>query len=191
MATIDPQTMCGVESSLTDGRQSPPQPGDSVLICPGCGTANPADAVFCINQVCHKALGEFRYVLEELKAHRSRFEKLADRVSRFTGHPHFLTIHLLWFAVWILANSGMLAFFHTFDEYPYGLLGIILAIEAILIGSFVLISQNRQNAYADMRAELDYEVTIQTYRRIEAMEKRLDALASALAQPTRKREDEP
>lgn len=181
METHEPETSCGVETLLTHSVPLSSLQHQRVVTCPGCGTVNPADAVFCINHECHKALGEFRYVLEELRTHRSRFEQLADRVTHFTGHPHFVTIHLAWFSVWILANSGMLAFFHTFDEYPYGLLGIILSIEAILISSFVLISQNRQSTYAELRAELDYEVTIQTYRKIEALEERLEALAAALA----------
>lgn len=182
--TIDSDAVCGVTSSLSPQTAPNIDHENGLVICPGCGAANPADAVFCINHTCHKALGEFRYVLEELRSRRSRFEHLADRVTRFTGHPHFVTIHLAWFVVWVILNSGLLAFFHRFDDYPYGLLGIILAMEAILIASFVLISQNRQSAYADMRAELDYEVTIQTYRRIEAIEKRLDELAVHLTHQT-------
>lgn len=183
MSTSDPEISCGVPSALSDHYRLPLQVSDATVRCPGCGAVNPADAIFCINEECHKALGEFRYVLEELRARRSRFEQLADRVAHFTGHPHFVTFHVAWFSVWILANSGLLAFLHTFDEYPYGLLGIILAIEAILISSFVLISQNRQHAYAELRAELDYEATIQTYRRIEAIEQRLAALTAAAVQP--------
>ncbi len=177
---IDPDNVCGVETLLAERRPQPTPVSGAVVTCPGCGAINPSDAVFCINHQCHKALGEFRYVLEELRSRRSRFEQLADRVTRFTGHPHFVTIHVVWFTLWILANSGMLVYLRTFDEYPFGLLGIILAIEAILISSFVLISQNRQSTYADMRAELDYEVTIQTYRRIEAIERRLDQLVATL-----------
>lgn len=76
-----------------------------------------------------------------------------------------------------MLNSGLVAFFHVFDEYPFGLLGIILSIEAILVSSFVLISQNRQSAYSDLRAELDYEVSIQTFRRIEEIERHLARLS--------------
>lgn len=59
-----------------------------------------------------------------------------------------------------------------------------LSIGAILISSFVLISPNRQNTDAGIRAELAYAVTIQTYRHIEATEKRLDALVAALESGT-------
>jgi uncharacterized membrane protein len=60
----------------------------------------------------------------------------------------------------VILNSGAIVAGVVFDAYPYSLLGIILAIEAILITSFVLISQNHQNAHQDQRAELDYEVNV-------------------------------
>ena len=56
-----------------------------------------------------------------------------------------------------------------FDAYPFGLLGIILSIEAIFITGFLLISQNRQSAHAEKRSELDYEVNVRTFREIQNM----------------------
>jgi len=149
---------------------------ESIVICPACGGENPEDAVFCGNHQCHKALGGFRYVLEELSAQKSWIEKLADRVSVFVSTPHFITLHLFWFTVWILSNEGYLGRIQHFDEYPYGLLGIILAIEAILITGFLLISQNYQYDYSEKRAELDYEINIRTYRKLIELEKRLETL---------------
>lgn len=149
------------------------------LICPACGGENPADAVFCAHHDCHKALGEFDYVMEELAATRGWIERLADRVTDFAGRPHFVTFHLAWFLLWIAANSGLLVFLKAFDEYPFGLLGIILAIEAILMTGFLLISQNRQLAYSAKRAELDYEVNIRSYRKLLELERRLDAVLRA------------
>ncbi len=155
----------------------------AAIICPVCRCENPHDAVFCGNAECHKALGEFRYVIEELAAQSTFLERLADKVTAFTGRPHFVTLHVLWFVAWIILNSGAIVALAVFDAYPYSLLGIILAIEAILITSFVLISQNRQNAYQDQRAELDYEVNVRSFRKLGEIEaalatvsERLDAL---------------
>src|SRR5262245_46787021 len=117
------------------------------IVCPACGGANPPDAVFCGNPACHKALGEFRYVREALFAKARRHELLADRVTAFVGKPHFLVVHALWFTIWIVANTGMVAMLAHFDEYPFGLLGIILSVEAIFITGFLLISNNRQSAH--------------------------------------------
>lgn len=136
------------------------------VVCPACGGGNPHDAVFCGNPACHKALGEFRFIREELDAHTRWHERLADRVTAFVGKPHFLVVHALWFAVWVMLNSGLVIVVARFDEYPYGLLSFLLAIEAIFITGFLLISNNRQSAHADLRGELDYEVNVRTYRRI-------------------------
>ena len=51
------------------------------ITCPMCGSQNPPDAVFCANPQCHKSLGEFKYVLEELREETQWYETLASRVA--------------------------------------------------------------------------------------------------------------
>ena len=148
--------------------------------CPACGGTNESDAVFCGNAACHKALGEFSYVLEELERDTSRIAKLAERVAEASGRPHFVTAHLIWFAFWILANSGLIAMVTAFDAYPYGLLGIILSIEGVLITLFLLVSNNRQSAHAEKRAALDYEVNVRTWRLVNHLADRLDEVMTRL-----------
>jgi uncharacterized membrane protein len=156
---------------------------EQAIVCPACGGVNPADAVFCGNTKCHKALGGFRYVLEEVEADSSRIERLADHVTDFVGKPHFITIHVVWFLIWAALNSGLIAFIVVFDVYPYGLLGIILGIEASLITSFLLISNNRQNAHAEKRAELDYEVKVRSYRKLLELERVVAELRRQVQSP--------
>jgi uncharacterized membrane protein len=151
------------------------------IVCPACAGENPHDAVFCGNPACRKALGEFRYVREELGAVSRWYERLADRIAAFIGKPHFLAIHLVWFAAWVALNTGIVAVMAHFDEYPFSLLGIILSIEAIFITGVLLISQNRQNAHADKRAELDYEVNVRTYRQIHEIDAMLGSVLDRLA----------
>ena len=158
-----------------EGGDGPP------IVCPRCGGSNEPTAVFCANPACHKALGDFSYVLEELDRDTSRIAKLAERVAELSGRPHFVTLHLVWFAVWVLGNSGLVAFVTAFDAYPYGLLGIILSIEGILITLFLLVSNNRQSAHAEKRAALDYEVNVRTWRLVNHLADRLDDVASRLA----------
>ncbi len=142
-------------------------PGDG-MICPACGTRNSEDNVFC--SACHKALGEFRFVREEVLESATWHEIIAERVTLFIGKPYFLAAHAAWFLLWAALNTGMFALIRRFDNYPYSLLGILLSIEAIFITGFLLISQNRQSAFADKRAELDYEVNVRTYRRLSDIE---------------------
>jgi uncharacterized membrane protein len=88
--------------------------------------------------------------------------------------------------------GGMVAFWA--DEYPFGLLGIILSVEAIFITGFLLISSNRQSAHANKRAELDYEVNVRTYRLINKADsvlstviERLEKLEAVLVTETREK----
>jgi uncharacterized membrane protein len=141
----------------------------NTVICPQCGGSNAADAVFCANPACHKALGEFRYANEEIARDARVHEKIADRIAAFIGNPYFIVVHAVWFLLWIAVNTGVIAVSRMFDVYPFGLLGIILSIEAIFITGFLLISQNRQGAHADKRSELDYEVNVKTFREIQQM----------------------
>jgi len=136
------------------------------IICPACGGSNSHDAVFCGNPACCKALGGFKYVLEEMRANTRWHESLAQRATAFIAKPQFLALHAAWFVTWVAGNSAMFALAFHFDAFPFPLLGIVLAIEAIFMSCFILITQNRQNAYADKRAELDYEVSVRSFREI-------------------------
>ena len=146
--------------------------------CPACGGANVDDAVFCANSSCRKALGPFRYAGEELLLRARWHERVAERVVGWVGHSAFFAVHLLWFVVWWAINAGSVRGIHPFDLYPYGLLGILLAGEAILLTGFVLISQNRQQAKIELRMELDYVVNVTTYREIQAIGEALRELSA-------------
>ncbi len=155
--------------------------------CPRCGGANPADAVFCGNSDCRKALGDFKFAAEEIERESRVHERIADRVSAFIGNPYFIVIHLVWFFLWIAINTGLVTMSARFDDYPFGLLGILLSIEAIFITGFLLISQNRQGSFADKRSELDYEVNVRTFREIQdvkrllaSMQERIDRIEQSL-----------
>jgi len=68
----------------------------------------------------------------------------------------------LWFAVWIALNEGLLGHAGIFDPYPYGLLTMIVSLEAIFLSTFVMVSQNRQAARENVRADLDFETNLRS-----------------------------
>jgi len=84
-------------------------------------------------------------------------DRAADRVTAFAGSLNFVYLHSVWFAVWIAINVGILGAALTFDEFPFGLLTMIVSLEAIFLSTFVMVSQNRQAARADVRSQLDFE----------------------------------
>jgi uncharacterized membrane protein len=145
-------------------------------ICPRCGGENPADAVFCGNPACRKALGDFRYAGEEIERTSRVHEKVADRIAAFIGNPYFIVVHAVWFLLWVAINTGIVMIARRFDDYPFGLLGILLSIEAIFITGFLLISQNRQSSFAHKRSELDYEVNVRTFREIQNLKELLGTI---------------
>jgi uncharacterized membrane protein len=88
-------------------------------------------------------------------AHR-REQRIADSISTFAGSMVFVYIHIVWFGVWVAANVGWLGTSLVFDPFPFGLLTMVVSLEAIFLSTFILITQNRQGARSEMRAEFDF-----------------------------------
>jgi len=63
--------------------------------------------------------------------------RIADQITDFAGSMWFVYIHIVWFGCWI--GLGV-------EKYPFGLLTMIVSLEAIFLSTFVMISQNRADA---------------------------------------------
>jgi uncharacterized membrane protein len=70
--------------------------------------------------------------------------RIADRITAFAGSMWFVYIHIAWFASWIIFRV---------EHYPYGLLTMIVSLEAIFLSTFVMISQNRADARRQVVAD--------------------------------------
>lgn len=88
---------------------------------------------------------------------RNLQDRIADAVTAFSGRMIFVYVHIVWFVVWILLNSG-LGGIQPFDPFPYGLLTMIVSLEAIFLSTFVLINQNRTGEQAEHRADLSMHI---------------------------------
>ncbi len=64
-----------------------------------------------------------------------------------------------------------------FDEYPFGLLTLIVSLEAIFLSTFVMISQNRQAKSAEIRSDLDYKTNVMAEREIDIIMRALQRMA--------------
>jgi len=78
---------------------------------------------------------------ERAEAFQSR---IADRITAFAGSMLFVYLHVIWFGCWI--GFGV-------ENYPYGLLTMIVSLEAIFLSTFVMISQNRADAKRQVIAD--------------------------------------
>lgn len=92
--------------------------------------------------------------------------KLADRITEWSGSMGFVYIHILWFVFWILANEGYFGQKYVFDPFPYGLLTMIVSLEAIFLATFIMISQNIANKKSELRAEHEYQVNLETEKNV-------------------------
>lgn len=89
-------------------------------------------------------------------------DRVADKVTRFAGSLKFVYLHTAWFGVWILLNVTNVFGTKHFDGFPFGLLTMIVSLEAIFLSTFVMVSQNRQAARSDLRSQVDFESNLQS-----------------------------
>ncbi len=112
-------------------------------------------------------------------AHRTTQERLADVITQFSGRMAFVYFHIIWFSIWIGLNLGLVGI-PAFDPFPFGLLTMIVSLEAIFLATFVLISQNRLSIEADRRADLDLQIGLLTEHELTHVLKMLDAIQDKL-----------
>jgi uncharacterized membrane protein len=106
-------------------------------------------------------------------------ERIADAITAFAGSMRFVYLHIFWFGVWVLLNTGRLGV-HPFDPFPYSLLTMIVSLEAIFLSTFVLISQNRSGVEADARADVALHVGLLTEHEVTRTLQMLDAIQNRL-----------
>lgn len=96
---------------------------------------------------------------QEFSRQRTLVDRVSDRITGFVGSVQFVLAHGCVILAWVLFNS-LLPRGAAFDPYPFNFLNLTLAIEAVLLSTFVLMSQNRQNHQADRWAHLDLQVSL-------------------------------
>jgi uncharacterized membrane protein len=80
---------------------------------------------------------------------RSVQNRIADRITQFAGSMAFVYLHMAWFVIWIGFRV---------EKYPFGLLTMIVSLEAIFLSTFVMISQNRADAKRQVLADHQWEI---------------------------------
>jgi uncharacterized membrane protein len=91
----------------------------------------------------------------------------------------FVYFHVIWFGIWIVVNLGVFGN-QPFDPFPFGLLTMIVSLEAIFLATFVLISQNRLSVEADRRADLDLQIDLLAEYELTRILRMLDAIQDKL-----------
>ena len=116
-----------------------------------------------------------RNVNEEMGEHSTPLQRIADWIAWFSGSMPFLMINAAWFIIWILLNEV-----HTgipqWDPFPFGLLTMIVSLEAIFLSCFVLVSQNRQAEKDRVRSDIEYEVNIKAELEVTHLHEKTDRI---------------
>jgi uncharacterized membrane protein len=86
--------------------------------------------------------------------------RIADQITAFAGSMWFVYIHIVWFGLWIGLGA---------EKYPFGLLTMIVSLEAIFLSTFVMISQNRADAKRQVVADLEWKTVQEEDRQNEEL----------------------
>jgi uncharacterized membrane protein len=115
----------------------------------------------------------------------ARQNRVADAITAFSGSMLFVYVHIIWFVCWI--GFGV-------EKYPYGLLTMIVSLEAIFLSTFVLISQNRADAKRQVIANAHWQtVKEEDKQNVELLDlsKQILALTKELRELARSQADRP
>jgi uncharacterized membrane protein len=114
--------------------------------------------------------------------------RLAELITALAGSMGFAYFHAVWFALWIAINEGMLSnIVKPFDPFPYGLLTMIVSLEAIFLSTFIMVAQNRQalvDTYRELEEEKEQEEEEEKHEELEEdvedIQKDLDDIKNAI-----------
>ena len=106
---------------------------------------------------------------QDFLVRRTPSERLGDTIAGFAGSLGFVCIHLAVFAGWMIFNTASFTNPHHFDPPPFPLLGTLVALEAILLASIILMRQSRMSRRAEERDHLMLQVLLLTEKEITAV----------------------
>jgi uncharacterized membrane protein len=131
------------------------------LTCPACRAIDRADGIEDgqLHNPAHYHAKDERTLLRSLLDAQ---DLVAEKITNFAGSLTFVYIHAAWFGAWVALNVGLAGIDHEFDKFPFGLLTMIVSLEAIFLATFVMVTQNRQAERSDVRSQLDFETNLRS-----------------------------
>ncbi len=122
----------------------------------------------------------FRAVKAQHASDMTWVERLANRLTLAASSTPFLVLHIVWFTLWIGWN--VTPGHEAFDPFPFGLLTMIVSLEAIFLSIFVLMTQNRESAIAEVREEVSLAVTLRVEEEVTKVLQLVAGLYARLGQ---------
>ncbi len=101
----------------------------------------------------------FQAIKAQHSGGQTRMQIIAEGLTNLGSSTGFFVFHVIAFSAWILLNSG-LGGMPAYDPYPFGLLTMVVSLEAIFLSIFVLMSQSRESKIGELREELTLQVNL-------------------------------
>jgi uncharacterized membrane protein len=141
-----------------------------------------------LNSSLRRNIEALRRRRAEEDARASVEQRLASAITRFTGSMNFVSVHVLIYGFWIIANLGWVPNVRPWDS-TFVVLAMVASVEAIFLSTFILITQNRMAATADRRAELDLQVSLLAEAEITKLVELVSEIANRMDVPTEEQEE--
>jgi len=125
----------------------------------------------------HPVVHNIRTMVElerQVQDSRAPLDRFTDAIARVAGSTPFIVFHAVWFVAWMVTSATRFAF----DLYPYSLLNLVVALEAVFLTSVVLMTQNHMRRLAERRAHLDLQVNLLSEQELTAMLRMLHGLCT-------------
>ena len=132
-----------------------------------------------LSKVIERNIRTIIHLRTKAASERNLQSRIADAITTFSGRMIFAYVHIVWFSAWILLNTGRFGV-RVFDPFPYGLLTMVVSLEAIFLSTFVLISQNRLGEETERRADLALHIGLLTEHELTRVLQMLDAIQEKL-----------
>ena len=155
--TSEPTRKSILQAALKDGQYHQPHTSDEL-------TEQNVDTVIRLER--------------EVRERRTSTDRMIDAITAFCGSVTFVWVHVAWFAAWIIL--GFAPQHNAFDPFPYPLLTLIVSLEAIMLSTFILISQNRDARLNDRRNHLALQIALLSEQESTKMLKMLDRISHML-----------
>ena len=114
-----------------------------------------------LSNVIQRNIRKIINVRRKAASEQSLQDRIANAMTAYSGSMRFFYVHIVWFLVWIILNTGHLSI-APFDPYPYGFLTMVVSLEAIFLATFVLISQNLLAREAERLTDLGLQTGLLT-----------------------------
>jgi uncharacterized membrane protein len=107
----------------------------------------------------------------------SALHRVSHKVGWFVGTIYFVIIQAAFVVLWLLWNAFAV---RSFDPFPFPLLSAVLALEAVLLTSFVLIRQNSMDRQSERRNHLDLQINLLAEKETTSILRALGEIANHL-----------